>query len=65
MKKVLADLKDKSGSVLLNNEYRQNDMDSIPHVALKQHVRAVFYTRQPRSFPWGDSCTLHLRLVGN
>lgn len=38
MRKVLFELKDKSGSVLLNIKYNQNEVDSMSDLALKQHA---------------------------
>jgi hypothetical protein len=64
MRKVLFELKDKSGSVLLDLRYDQNEVDSMKDVARKQHARAVLCTGQPRILPLRDSITLHLSIVG-
>jgi hypothetical protein len=64
MRKVLGELKDESGSVLMSIKYNYDEADSISNVALKQHVRYVLCTGQPRSLPLGDSATLHLSPIG-
>jgi hypothetical protein len=64
MKKVLFELKDKSGSVLLDIKYNQNEVDSMSNLALKQHARGVLCTGRSRSLLWGDSATLHLSPIG-
>ena len=64
MRKVLEELKNESGLVLMSIKYNYNEADSISNVVLKQHVRYVLCTGQPRSMPLGDSVTLHLSPIG-
>jgi hypothetical protein len=64
MRKILIELKDKSGSVLLDIKYNQNEVGSMSNLVLKQHARGVLCTGQPRSILWGDSATLHLSPIG-
>lgn len=64
MRKVLFELKDESGLVLLDMRYNQNEVDSMKDVARKQHARAVLCTGQPRILPLRGSTTLHMSVVG-
>ncbi len=64
MREVLFEVKDQSGSILLDIKYNQNEVDSMTDVARKQHARWVLSSGQPRSLPLSDSATLYLSLVG-
>jgi hypothetical protein len=65
MKKVLGELKDESGRVLLSIKYNLDEVDSMSNVAQKQHARYVYFTGESRSIPIRDSLTLQLSLVGS
>ena len=64
MRKVLFELKDKSGSTLLSINFNQDEVDSMKDLAQKQHARGVLCTGQPRILPLSESATLHLSPVG-
>jgi hypothetical protein len=64
MRKVLGELKDESGSVLMSIKYNYNETDSMSNVALKQHARGVICTGRSRSILWGNSTTLHMSPIG-
>ena len=64
MKRVLFEVRDKFGSVLLDSTRCSEEIDSMRDVATKQHARYVLATGKPRSLQLENSAALRLSLIG-